>query len=430
MQGFFTRKETESKTRPTGKIHSCFSCGLYREVTTPKMKPFGNFKKGIMNIGEAPGEVEDDRSKQWQGKAGRVLKNIYKELGIDLFEDCININAVNCRPIDEVGKNAKPTSHQIDCCRDMMVLKAIKQYKPKVIILLGESAVTSIIGYRWKKNLGGNENGTSKKSGIISKWRGWAIPDQDFQTWICPTFHPSYVIREDKPEIDTIWKLDLEQAFEYVKKPFPVWKEPNIETITDLSIFDNPKFGRSKYFVMNQAVLDFETTGLKPHAKGHEIICAAIADTEDHAYAFMMPKTRRELRPFLNFLKNEKIAKVAQNMKYEHTWAKVLLRCEIKPWAWDTMQATHIQDNRSGVTGLKFQNYVTFGIVDYDSEIAPYLRCKDGSSANNINRIHELLKLPGGKEKLLKYCGWDAVIESRLSILQRKLFEPKLGGKK
>ena len=58
-EGFFTRKETESKTRPNGKTLSCTSCGLYKRVISPKMQPFGNFKKGIMNIGEAPGEIED-----------------------------------------------------------------------------------------------------------------------------------------------------------------------------------------------------------------------------------------------------------------------------------------------------------------------------------------------------------------------------------
>ena len=72
-QGFFTLKETESDSRKNGKIHSCASCGLYRNCRHPKMKPFGNFKKGILNIGEAPGDIEDQRGKPWQGKTGQLL---------------------------------------------------------------------------------------------------------------------------------------------------------------------------------------------------------------------------------------------------------------------------------------------------------------------------------------------------------------------
>ena len=76
-EGFFTRKETESKSRPDGKTYSCASCGLYHDATSPRMKPFGNFKKGILNLGEAPGEIEDKRGKQWQGKTGRLLQKTY-----------------------------------------------------------------------------------------------------------------------------------------------------------------------------------------------------------------------------------------------------------------------------------------------------------------------------------------------------------------
>jgi len=407
MAGFFTQKQTESKTRPTGKIFSCSSCGLYKKILNPKMKPYGNFKKGIMNIGECPSELDSERGQQWQGKEGRKLQRAYEKLGIDLFEDCINLNAVNCT-------TDKPTNHQIDCCRSIMVLKAIEKYKPKVIILLGNSALYSIIGNRWKKDLGN-----------IDKWRGFAIPDQDFKTWICPIFNPSTILNEQRDEIETIWKLDLRQAIEHLDKPFPIWKEPEIEVITDLKEIEYTQIGSVKTHISpNFAAFDYETTGLKPHAEGHKIICCSIADSENHAYVFMMPETRRELKPFLNFLNNENINKIAQNCKYEHVWSQVKLRTEVKGWYHDTMQAAHILDNRTGITGLKFQNYVNFGIVDYDSEIAPYLRPKVSNSANDINQIEELLKMPGGKEKLLKYCAYDSINEFRLFMKQINLISP------
>jgi len=108
MSGFFSKKETQSLQRPDGKMLSCPVCGLYKTALSPRMQPHGNFKKGILNLGEAPGETEERRGKQWQGKAGKVLKNAYAKLGIDLFDDCLNYNAVNCRPTKD-GGNRTPT---------------------------------------------------------------------------------------------------------------------------------------------------------------------------------------------------------------------------------------------------------------------------------------------------------------------------------
>ena len=60
------------------------------------MAPYGNFKKKILNIGEAPAEFEDSKGIPWQGRTGRLLQEAYKKVGIDLFNDCLNINAVSC----------------------------------------------------------------------------------------------------------------------------------------------------------------------------------------------------------------------------------------------------------------------------------------------------------------------------------------------
>jgi DNA polymerase len=108
MDGFFTRKEVESISRPDGKLYTCVSCGLYKNVKSPKMKPYGNFKKKIMIIGEAPGEVEDTKGKPWQGKTGLLLQRTCQSLGVDIFEDCVNINACHCRPSDDNDKTALP----------------------------------------------------------------------------------------------------------------------------------------------------------------------------------------------------------------------------------------------------------------------------------------------------------------------------------
>jgi uracil-DNA glycosylase family 4 len=407
MEGFFTKKQTESKSQTKGKRLSCESCGLYKDIVTPRMEPFGNFKKEIMTIGEAPSQKDDARGKQWQGRTGSILKGTFAEFGIDLFEDCINIYACNCRPVKQDGTDSIPTNLQIDCCRQR-VLRAVEKYKPKLIILLGNSALYSIIGHRWKRDL---DN--------IFKWRGHAIPDQDFGCWICPTFSPSYIERLDDGVEAIIWKQDLKQAFEKLKQAFPKYKEPEIEIITDLKQLEYTVIGKVKaksppYMI----AFDYETTGLKPHAEGHRIVCCSVADSEDHVYVFEMPKSRRELKPFINLITNQQIKKVASNMKFEHVWTKVRLGVEVKGWYWDTMVCAHVIDNRPGITSLKFQTYVVFGIVDYDSEISPYLKAKDEKSGNSINNIMELLTIPEKKEKLLRYNGFDSINEYRLAEWQ------------
>jgi uracil-DNA glycosylase family 4 len=408
MEGFFTKKETESKARPDGKKLTCVVCGLYRKVESPKIPPYGNFKKGIMVVGNSPTTQDDRRGSHWQGSAGRLLKSTLRDLGIDLFEDCINITACHCRTMDKNEEDREPTNFEIECCRKS-TLGYITQYAPKVVILMGDSAVFSVIGNQWKKDLG-----------TIHKWRGWCIPDLDLNTWICPTFHPDYIefIRTKKVQNqgaeETIWKQDLQQAIERASEPLYVYKEPTIEVIEDLSVLNT---------ITSDIAFDYETTGLKPHAEGHRIICCSVATSKDHAYVFMMPKSRKGRQPFVDLLANPQIGKIAQNMKFEESWSEVRLRQPVVNWKWDTMQFTHVMDNRQSITGLKFQAYVQFGVVDYDSEIAPWLKSKKEESCNDINQIETLLMQAGGIKKLLHYCALDSIYEYRLAMRQMSMLD-------
>jgi len=168
--------------------------------------------------------------------------------------------------------------------------------------------------------------------------------------------------------------------------------------------------------------IDYETTGLKPHAPGHRVVCASVADTPNHCYAFMMPAKKRERQPFIDILANPGVEKMAHNMKFEEAWSVTRLRQPVENWAWDSMVAAHILDNRPGITGLKFQTYVNFGVVDYDSEINPYLKAIS-KGGNEMNRIFELVERFGGKEQLLRYCGMDTIYQYRLALKQMDIMD-------
>lgn len=404
MIGFFSKSDIHT-TKTIGRTSrsSCFSCGLYKNVHSPKMEPYGNFKKRIMVIGEAPGEREDENGKPFQGRTGRLLVRTLDRFGIDLFEDCISLNAVNCRP----PENRAPTNNEINCCRDVKVIKAIEMYKPVMILVLGGTALTSVVGPRVKK-LGG-----------IMKWAGRRIPDQVYKAWVCPTFHPSYVEREDKsPEIAVIWENDLKNAFAVLDRPFPVHKDPPIHYLNSVE--------EVRSIVTDCAAFDYEATGIKPHKEGHRIICASIAYRKTktspiEVAAFMMPSKKSEREAFLEFIES-KIKKVASNLKYETNWTKHRLKRDVRNWYHDTMLAAHVIDHRPGTTSLKFQAYVYFGVSGYDDEVGPYLRAKDDKS-NSINQIHKLLDKPGGKQELLYYCALDSYFELLLAEQQIKELE-------
>ncbi len=358
------------------------------------MDPYGAGRRGILVIGEAPGEVEDRKGYQWQGRTGRLLQRTLHKLGIDLWQDCICINAVNCRPPD----NRSPTKLEVACCREVMLKGLIEEYQPKVILLLGAVAVQSFLEPRWPTDLGG-----------ITKWRGWVIPDQEYNAWVIPTFHPSYVARIESREANTVWEQDLKEVARSVGVDVPRYFEPKLHFIEDLSILD-------QYQNAEKMAFDYETNRLNPRKKGSRIISASCAFDDQEAYSFLMPKTVAGRRPFINLLKNPDIKKMAHNFKFEHNWTLHCYGVEVQNWYWDSMLAAHQLDNRAAVTGLKFQTYVNFGVI-YGDEVIQYLR-KDEKSEEGFNRIYDLLEEPGGPEKLLKYGGQDSHYEFRLANSQ------------
>jgi hypothetical protein len=110
---------------------------------------------------------------------------------------------------------------------------------------------------------------------------------------------------------------------------------------------------------------------------------------------------------------------MGHNIKFEHAWTEAKFGVEVKNWQWDSMLAAHMIDNRSGITGLKFQTYAYFGVIIKDEDVANYIYKKD-SSGNGFNMIDELLEQPDGERKLLRHVALDAHYEYRLAKVQMK----------
>lgn len=94
----------------------------------------GNTKAKIMLVGQNPGEEEDKTGKPFVGKSGKYLNKVLKKNNIP--RDSIYItNIVNYK----TPKNRKPTREEIQFFMPFL-LKQIKIIKPKIIVLMGETA--------------------------------------------------------------------------------------------------------------------------------------------------------------------------------------------------------------------------------------------------------------------------------------------------
>lgn len=383
------------------------------------MRVGGLGRKRILVLAEAPGGDEDIAyaeeirraeqegrqpvGKQLIGKAGRTLLKALSKHGISLHRDCWTYNAVNCRP----PKNRTPTSAEIAACRPN-VLDAIKTLQPRFILALGNVAVESLLAHRWfdmEAGIGG-----------IFRWRGWQAPDMDLGAWVCPVFHPSFVMRaseDSDPQIPLWFDIDLERFASLVHNE-PEWPtRPTPDSVEILSDREAAKLLRSILDGSTgneQLAFDYETTGLKPATAEHQIACVGLASSK-WAVAFMLSQIVTPLwRKFLE----SNVPKIAHNAPFEERWGRRTLGTRANNWAWDTMLAAHALDNRTKISGLKFQTYVKLGIADYSSSINPYLRAEGSLGVN------EVMSAP--REKLLRYCGMDAQCTAILARHQQQEF--------
>lgn len=138
----------------------------------------GNPKADVMLIGEAPGAEEDRLGKPFVGLSGQLLDRILAAIGLD--KDSVYIsNIVNWRP----PGNRQPTPEEVALCLPF-ILRHIELVSPKVIVLLGGTAVKALLNV---------SEGIIK---IRGKWlAGSSLPDPLASIKILATFHPAYLLR-------------------------------------------------------------------------------------------------------------------------------------------------------------------------------------------------------------------------------------------
>lgn len=334
---------------------------------------------------------EDKVGIQWKGKAGDFFSNYLKYLECDLRKDFHCINAINCRP-RRGNRNRKPTKTEINCCRER-VFEVIDKVKPKHIILAGSPAIESFFGKRWIDS-----------SFTINRWRKLQIPDHELKCWVYPIAHPSYAMRSSN-EIKKLFFTDLKWVLEKIiitpNRPKYYEYKKHIEPILDyediIEILDEAKVEAKEF------VFDFETSRKEPWFDGSKIVSISICWNDEISYSFpyqypnlLNEEQREQIRLKLkDILEDENIKKIAQNISMENKWSKKILGVEIKKWHWDTMNFSHIQDNREKFTSLNFQVFRRWG-YKYGKDMDKYKKeSKDGFNSMDSAPIVDLLTYNG-----------------------------------
>ena len=177
------------------KINDIKNCKL-KENASNLVFSDGNPNSKIMIIGEGPGANEDKEGFPFVGRAGQLLDKMLHAINLNRKNVYIT-NVVNYRP----PENRKPTEKEVE--RYLPYLKKhIKIIKPKIILLLGSTAMNAIL----------------KNADVISKMRGkwYEIEINNLKIFSIVSFHPAYLLRQ--PDQKKFSWIDLKMIREKLKK--------------------------------------------------------------------------------------------------------------------------------------------------------------------------------------------------------------------
>ena len=156
------------------QINSIENCNL-KDNSQNLVLGDGNINSPIMLIGEAPGIEEDKSSTTFKGEVGDLLNKMLLAIGVKK-QNIYCSYAINFRPPED----RKPTAQEIKRY-SVFMKKHISIIDPKIIILMGSSAMESLTGINTKISL---ERG---------KWKEIILKNKTYPVMI--SYNPSYLIR-------------------------------------------------------------------------------------------------------------------------------------------------------------------------------------------------------------------------------------------
>src|SRR6266571_4384064 len=167
-------------------IGDCTRCRLSKQGRKQIVFGVGNPNADLMFIGEAPGADEDQQGEPFVGRAGQLLNNMIKAMGIRR-EDVYIANIIKCRP----PGNRTPERDECETCSPFL-MRQIEAIHPKALVALGAVAAKTLLAIN------------APMTELRGRW-------YDFRgTKLAVTYHPAFLLRDPRQKKEA-WK-DLQMV--------------------------------------------------------------------------------------------------------------------------------------------------------------------------------------------------------------------------
>jgi uracil-DNA glycosylase family 4 len=188
-------------------LGDCTRCVLHKQGRKQIVFGVGNPKAELMFVGEGPGADEDAQGEPFVGRAGQLLNNMIKAMGISR-EQVYIANIVKCRP----PGNRTPEREECDTCSPFL-MRQIAVVKPKVVVALGAVAAKTLLAMNASM---------MQLRGRFYEFRptGIRINDPDWDGCkLAVTYHPAFLLRDPRQKGEA-WK-DLQMVMKELGMKVP-----------------------------------------------------------------------------------------------------------------------------------------------------------------------------------------------------------------
>jgi uracil-DNA glycosylase family 4 len=183
-------------------LGDCTRCKLHKQGRKQIVFGVGNPSADLMFVGEGPGADEDTQGEPFVGRAGQLLNNMIKAMGIRR-EDVYIANVVKCRP----PGNRTPERDECETCSPFL-MRQIAVVKPKVVVALGAVSAKNLLAINAPMSeLRGRFYDFTPANARSSDpaWQG---------TKLAVTYHPAFLLRDPRQKGEA-WK-DLQMVMKYL----------------------------------------------------------------------------------------------------------------------------------------------------------------------------------------------------------------------
>ena len=179
-------------------LGDCTRCKLHKG-RTKVVFGVGNPRAELMFVGEGPGADEDAQGEPFVGRAGQLLNNMIKAMGLRR-EDVYIANIVKCRP----PGNRQPERDEAETCSPFL-MRQISVIKPKVLVALGATAAKNLLAMN------------APMTELRGRWYDFKPVGSD-RSWpgarLAVTYHPAFLLRDPRQKGEA-WK-DLQMVMKYL----------------------------------------------------------------------------------------------------------------------------------------------------------------------------------------------------------------------